>query len=153
MGGNAFDFKARRLTTPQIEALLEHVKAALTPLVPGPIDATRYFTKEKTSHGDLDIQVGIHAAGSAWKGNVTYEPKPAGSARSLLNGNWKQLINTEGAVWAPEDVKDFFQIVGEALGAKEWKRNGEGGNFAVRCGVLGQHDEEVKADDVSPNPL
>lgn len=152
MGGNAFLTPSHRLTTPQLDALLTYTQTKLSPLVPGPIEPTRCF-KSKSSHGDLDVQVGCYTAGPGWKANASSGPDTATICPpSSQRGSWKKLSNTDGAVWSAEDTKVFLDELAMALRAKRWLRHGDAASFAVPCGVLGGLAGHYLAGEVGQYP-
>lgn len=144
MGGNVFDTTATRLTTPQLLLLLKHTKTVLSPYFSG-LEITRFFD-EKTTHGDLDVVVGLWTGGDGWKG-----ANEVGTCPSNLPGLKVEKYEKieEGHEWSRKEVREFCGLIAERLGARKWAKNGMEASFAVPLSVIDPETTLTGEDDVS----
>jgi hypothetical protein len=144
MGGNVFHTTATRLTTPQLLLLLKHTKTALSPYFSG-LEITRFF-EEKTTHGDLDVVVGLWTGGDGWKGANEVGTCPS-NPPGLKVENYENIEEDHG--WSRKEVREFCGLIAEKLGARKWAKNGMEASFAVPLSVVDPDTILTGEDDVS----
>jgi hypothetical protein len=147
MGGNVFHTTATRLTTPQLLLLLKHTKMALSPYFSG-LEITRFF-EEKTTHGDLDVVVGLWTGGDGWKGANEVGTCPS-NPPSLKVEKYEKV--EEDHDWSRKEVREFCGLIAEKLGARKWAKNGMEASFAVPLSVIDPETTLNGEDDVSQPP-
>lgn len=139
-----FHTTATRLTTPQLLLLLKHTKTALSPYFSG-LEITRFF-EEKTTHGDLDVVVGLWTGGDGWKGANEVGTCPA-NPPGLRVEKYESI--EEDHEWSRKEVREFCGLIAEKLGARKWAKNGMEASFAVPLSVIDPETTLTGEDDVS----
>jgi hypothetical protein len=147
MGGNVFHTTATRLTTSQLLLLLKHTKTALSPYFSG-LEITRFF-EEKTTHGDLDVVVGLWTGGDGWKGANEVGTCPS-NPPGLKVEEYESI--EEDHEWSRKEVREFCGLIAEKLGARKWAKNGMEASFAVPLSVIDPETTLTGEDDVSQPP-
>ena len=153
MGGNAFPTPAQRLTTPELNALVHHVRTRLLPIYPGGVEVLRH-TLDKESHGDVDVRCAAEGWGVGMKGlergvvGGSGEGKEAGGKTKVeekgTDEGGKGVEKTEQENKA-EMVTKASGALAVALGGTEWVRNGFEISTAVPCALIPgcEHHGEV----------